>query len=189
MPPSTGPPGLTNPTAREPRGIRRPGSRGNCAAAGRALHSGHVRRYRLGAPGLAHADRGPAPVLAAAAEPQPLELALEADVSARRVSFLENGRARPSRDMVVRPAGHLEISCRANRLARRRLPPQYVERSSTRPRWPPSTSPSTASSRPRPYPAVILDRHYNLVSANDAVAVLTEDVAPDLVAPPAKRCG
>ncbi len=36
-----------------------------------------------------------------------------------------------------------------------------------------------------PYPAVILDRHYNLISANDAVSTLTDGVAPDLLEPPA----
>src|SRR5439155_21017056 len=36
-----------------------------------------------------------------------------------------------------------------------------------------------------PYPAVVLDRHYNLVSANDALGVITEGVAPDLFEPPA----
>jgi len=41
-----------------------------------------------------------------------LELALEADVSSRHVSFLETGRARPSREMVLRLADHLEIPLR-----------------------------------------------------------------------------
>lgn len=46
-----------------------------------------------------------------------LELALEADVSSRHVSFLETGRARPSRDMVIRLAEHLDIPLRErNRL-------------------------------------------------------------------------
>lgn len=36
-----------------------------------------------------------------------------------------------------------------------------------------------------PYPALILDRHYRLVSANDATAVLIEGIAPELVTPPA----
>ena len=41
-----------------------------------------------------------------------LELALEADVSSRHVSFLETGRSRPSRDMVLHLAEHLEIPLR-----------------------------------------------------------------------------
>jgi len=117
-----------------------------------------------------------------------LELALEADVSARHVSFLENGRARPSRDMVLRLAEHLEIPLRErNRLLLAAgYAPQYVERSLEAPEMAPINQALDRFLRAHePYPAVILDRHYNLVSANDAVAVLTEDVAPDLVAPPA----
>src|SRR6201986_1426816 len=46
-----------------------------------------------------------------------LELALEADVSSRHVSFLETGRSRPSRDMVLHLAEHLEVPLRdPNRL-------------------------------------------------------------------------
>ena len=109
-------------------------------------------------------------------------------MSARHVSFLENGRARPSREMVLRLAEHLEIPLRErNRLLLAAgYAPQYVERSLEAPEMAPINQALDRFLRAHePYPAVILDRHYNLVSANDAVAVLTEDVAPDLVAPPA----
>jgi transcriptional regulator with XRE-family HTH domain len=117
-----------------------------------------------------------------------LELALEADVSSRHVSFLETGRARPSREMVLRLAEHLEIPLRERNglLLAAGYAPQYVERSLDEPEMEPVHRALDRFLRAHePYPAVILDRHYNLVSANDAASVLTEGIAPGLVRPPA----
>jgi len=117
-----------------------------------------------------------------------LELALEADVSSRHVSFLETGRARPSRDMVLRLAEHLEIPLRERNglLLAAGYAPQYVELSLDEPEMAPIHQALDRFLRAHePYPAVILDRHYNIVSANDATSVLTAGVAPELVAPPA----
>jgi transcriptional regulator with XRE-family HTH domain len=117
-----------------------------------------------------------------------LELALEADVSSRHVSFLETGRARPSREMVLRLAEHLDIPLRERNglLLAAGYAPQYVERSLDEPEMAPIHEALDRFLRAHePYPAVILDRHYNLVSANDAVAVLTDGIAPELVEPPA----
>ena len=48
-----------------------------------------------------------------------LDLALEAEISARRLSFVETGRAQPSRDMVLRLAERLEVPlARTQRAAR-----------------------------------------------------------------------
>jgi len=117
-----------------------------------------------------------------------LELALEADVSSRHVSFLETGRARPSREMVLRLAEHLDIPLRErNRLLLAAgYAPLYVEHSLDEPAMAPVHQALDRFLRAHePYPAVVLDRHYNLVSGNDAVAVLTAGVAPDLLEPPA----
>lgn len=117
-----------------------------------------------------------------------LELALEADVSSRHVSFLETGRARPSRDMVLRLAEHLEIPLRQRNglLLAAGYAPQYAERSLGEPDMAPIQQALDRFLRAHePYPAVILDRYYNLMSANDAVSVLTEGVAPELLEPPA----
>ena len=117
-----------------------------------------------------------------------LELALEADVSSRHVSFLETGRARPSREMVLRLAEHLDIPLRErNRLLLAAgYAPLYVERSLEEPTMAPVHRALDRFLRAHePYPAVVLDRHYNLVSANDAVTVLTSGVTPDLLEPPA----
>src|SRR6202012_3218380 len=68
-----------------------------------------------------------------------LELALEADVSSRHVSFLETGRAQPSREMVLRLAEHLEIPLRErNRLLLAAgYAPLYAERSLEEPEMAP----------------------------------------------------
>ena len=68
-----------------------------------------------------------------------LELALEADVSSRHVSFLETGRARPSREMVLRLAEHLDIPLRErNRLLLAAgYAPLYAERSLSEPEMTP----------------------------------------------------
>lgn len=117
-----------------------------------------------------------------------LELALEAEVSSRHVSFLETGRAQPSRAMVLRLAEHLDVPLRErNRLLLAAgYAPQYVERSLQEPAMAPVHQALDRFLRAHePYPAVILDRHYNLVSANDATSVLTSGVSPDLLAAPA----
>src|SRR6478736_6591110 len=68
-----------------------------------------------------------------------LELALEADVSSRHVSFMETGRARPSREMVLRLADHLDIPLRErNRLLLAAgYAPLYAERSLEEPEMAP----------------------------------------------------
>jgi transcriptional regulator with XRE-family HTH domain len=117
-----------------------------------------------------------------------LELALEADVSSRHVSFLETGRAKPSREMVLRLAEHLDIPLRErNRLlVAAGYAPLYVERSLEEPEMTPVHRALDRFLRAHePYPAVVLDRHYNLVSANDALGIVTAGVAPELLAPPA----
>jgi transcriptional regulator with XRE-family HTH domain len=117
-----------------------------------------------------------------------LELALEADVSSRHVSFLETGRARPSREMVLRLAEHLDIPLRErNRLLLAAgYAPLYEERSLEAPEMAPVHQALDRFLRAHePYPAVVVDRQHNLVSANDALGALLEGVAPELLEPPA----
>jgi transcriptional regulator with XRE-family HTH domain len=117
-----------------------------------------------------------------------LELALNAAVSSRHVSFLETGRARPSREMLLHLAEHLEVPLRERNglLLAAGYAPQYAERRLDQPEMAPVREALERFLRAHePYPALVLDRHYNLVSANDAVAVLTAGVAPELLAPPA----
>jgi transcriptional regulator with XRE-family HTH domain len=117
-----------------------------------------------------------------------LELALEADVSSRHVSFLETGRARPSREMVLRLADHLDIPLRErNRLLLAAgYAPLYAERSLEAPEMAPVHQALDRFLRAHePYPAIVIDRHHDLVSSNDALGALLEGVAPELLEPPA----
>src|SRR6201996_8956313 len=117
-----------------------------------------------------------------------LELALEADVSSRHVSFMEPGRARPSREMVLRLADHLDIPLRErNRLLLAAgYAPLYAERSLEEPEMAPVHQALDRFLRAHePYPAIVIDRHHNLVSANDALGVIIDGVAPELLEPPA----
>jgi transcriptional regulator with XRE-family HTH domain len=117
-----------------------------------------------------------------------LELAGEADVSARHLSFLEAGRARPSREMVIRLSEELEVPLRERNelLLAAGYAPAYPE-------LPLDASEMTVVREAidrflrahEPYPAVVVDRHHTLVTANDALDLLLEGVHPDLLAPPA----
>jgi transcriptional regulator with XRE-family HTH domain len=116
-----------------------------------------------------------------------LELALDASVSSRHVSFLETGRSRPSREMVLHLAEHLEVPLRERNtlLLAAGYAPLYPERALADPEM---KSVRAALDRflraHEPYPAVVLDGRYDIVSQNDAVAVLLDGVAPELLQPP-----
>jgi transcriptional regulator with XRE-family HTH domain len=116
-----------------------------------------------------------------------LDLSNEAGVSARHLSFLETGRARPSRDMVLHLAEQLEIPLRernelllaagyAPAYGRRRLddPDMVAVR----------TAVDLVLAAYEPYPALAVDRGWHLVTGNRSIALLTEDVAPELLEPP-----
>lgn len=116
-----------------------------------------------------------------------LDLAIEADVSARHVSFLETGRARPSREMVMRLAGELEVPLRQrNRmLVAAGFAPVYAEREV---RAPEMAAVRRALDRilagHEPYPAVVVDAAWNLVAANTAAALFMEGVPAELLKEP-----
>jgi transcriptional regulator with XRE-family HTH domain len=117
-----------------------------------------------------------------------LELALDAEVSARHVSFLETGRARPSREMVIRLAEQLEIPLRERNalLLAAGYAPVYAERSLEAPEMAPVRQAIDRFLRAHePYPAVVVDRHHNLVASNDALELLLAGVDPGLLEPPA----
>ena len=117
-----------------------------------------------------------------------LELALDADVSARHVSFLETGRARPSREMVIRLAEQLEIPLRERNalLLAAGYAPVYAERQLDAPEMAPVRQAIDRFLRAHePYPAVVVDRHHNLIASNDALELLLAGVDPELLEPPA----
>ena len=116
-----------------------------------------------------------------------LDLALEAEISARHLSFVETGRARPSREMVLRLAEHLDLPLRARNalLTAAGFAATFPER--------PLDSPELSAARAAvaqvlrahaPFPALAVDRHWTLLAANEAVAPLLQGVSPALLAPP-----
>ncbi|WP_422746835.1 helix-turn-helix domain-containing protein [Mycobacterium sp. WMMD1722] len=116
-----------------------------------------------------------------------LELALAADVSARHISFVETGRATPSRAMVLRLADALGVPARARNelLLAAGLAPAYPERR--------LDHPDLAAVRAgldrvlaahEPFPCVAVDRGWDVVATNAAAGVLLEGVSPALLERP-----
>jgi transcriptional regulator with XRE-family HTH domain len=116
-----------------------------------------------------------------------LDLALEADISTRHLSFVETGRARPSRELLMQLANLLELPLRERNvlLVSAGFAPAFADRG--------LDAPELAAARAavdlvltghEPYPALALDRHWNLVLANRAALRLVELVAPELRTPP-----
>jgi transcriptional regulator with XRE-family HTH domain len=117
-----------------------------------------------------------------------LDLALEAGVSARHLSFLETGRSRPSRDMVLRLCEELDVPLRdRNRLLLAAgFAPAYEERPLEAPELEPvRRAVAQVLTGHEPFPAAVVDRWWNLVAANRNVSVFLEGVAPHLLEPPA----
>lgn len=116
-----------------------------------------------------------------------LELASAADVSARHLSFLETGRSAPSRTMVVKLAEHLDVPLRERNqlLLAAGYAPSYGESPLDGERMTMVRSAlRQVLTATEPYPALAVDRHWNLVDANAAVAAFTQDAPDDLLEPP-----
>lgn len=116
-----------------------------------------------------------------------LDLALEAEISTRHLSFLETGRAQPSRDMVLHLAERLDVPLRERNLllVAAGFAPVFRER--------PLKDPALEAARRavdlilkghEPYPALAIDRHWTLIAANDAARALMTVDDPALLAPP-----
>lgn len=116
-----------------------------------------------------------------------LDLSVAADVSTRHLSFLETGRATPSRDMVLHLADHLDVPLRERNalLLAAGYAPVYRESGLDGPGMAPTMEALRGVlNGHEPYPAVLVDRRWNLVDANTAATVLTDGVAPELLEPP-----
>jgi transcriptional regulator with XRE-family HTH domain len=116
-----------------------------------------------------------------------MDLALDAEISPRHLSFIETGRSRPSREMVLLLANQLDVPLRERNgmLLAAGFAPVYGERD--------LRDSEMAAARQaidivlrgnEPYPALAIDRHWNLVAANRAVGPLIASAAPELLEPP-----
>jgi len=117
-----------------------------------------------------------------------LDLALEADISQRHLSFVESGRAKPSREMVLKLAEHMDVPLRQrNRmLVAAGFAPSYGELRLDEDRFRPALAAVELVLRGHePYPAIAVDRAWNMVLANRAATTFLSDIDdPALLAPP-----
>jgi transcriptional regulator with XRE-family HTH domain len=116
-----------------------------------------------------------------------LDLASDAGISTRHLSFVETGRSRPSREMILHLAEHLDVPLRARNalLIAAGFAPTYHATDLDAPEM---QTVRGAIERVLeghdPYPAILVDRRWELVAANHAAAVLVEGVAPELLESP-----
>jgi transcriptional regulator with XRE-family HTH domain len=116
-----------------------------------------------------------------------LDLAAEADISTRHLSFVETGRSSPSREMVLRLAERLSVPLRERNalLVAAGFAPMYRERS--------LDDPALAAARRavdlilkshEPFPALAVDRHWNLLAGNAMLQPLLAGADPSLLQAP-----
>jgi transcriptional regulator with XRE-family HTH domain len=116
-----------------------------------------------------------------------MDLALEAEISTRHLSFIETGRAQPSRDMLLRLAEHLDLPLRDRNtlLLAGGFAPEFPERPLADPALrAPRAAVDALLAAHEPYPALAIDRHWTLVAANPAVIRLLDGIEPALLQPP-----
>jgi transcriptional regulator with XRE-family HTH domain len=113
-----------------------------------------------------------------------LDLALAADSSARHISFIETGRSRPSPEMVLRLADHLDVPVRERNtlLVAAGYAPHFPERSLDDPGMHEvRANLERLAAAHEPFPALILDGAYDVVAANHGVQLMLSGVAPELL--------
>jgi transcriptional regulator with XRE-family HTH domain len=116
-----------------------------------------------------------------------LDLAHEAEISPRHLSFVETGRSTPSREMILHLAEQLEIPMRERNILL--VAAGYAPLFPERPLHDPALQPARAAidvilESHKPYPAFAIDRHWTVVASNRALQVMYEGTDPDLLAPP-----
>src|SRR5271154_4116351 len=116
-----------------------------------------------------------------------LDLACDAGISTRHLSFVETGRAHPSRDMLLHLSERLDVPVRERNvlLVAAGYAPIFPER----PLADPALAPARAAidlilEQQLPYPAFALDRQWRIVASNAALPELYDGVAPDLLQAP-----
>jgi transcriptional regulator with XRE-family HTH domain len=118
-----------------------------------------------------------------------LELALDAGVSTRHLSFVETGRSKPGRDMLLRVTDQLDVPFRERNqlLLAAGHAPAFPERALGDPEMEPVRDAiDLILAGHEPYPAMVVDRVWNIIAVNSAVTKMTAglDVDPALLEPP-----
>ncbi|HXS90628.1 MAG TPA: helix-turn-helix transcriptional regulator [Steroidobacteraceae bacterium] len=110
-----------------------------------------------------------------------LELALEANVSPRHLSCVETGKAQPSRDMIARLADALGMPLRERNalLVAAGFAPRYRETELTSPEMAPiRRAIEFILQHQEPYPAVVMNRHWDILLMNDSIRRILERLRP-----------
>ena len=116
-----------------------------------------------------------------------LDLSIQAEISTRHLSFVETGRSKPTPEMILKLTEHLDVPLRERN--------QLLLAGGYAPAYPQHglDAPELASVRDalrqvlrghEPYPAVVINRWWELLDANAAVRVMTAGCAPELLEPP-----
>lgn len=116
-----------------------------------------------------------------------LDLASEAEISTRHLSFVETGRSRPSREMVLHLAERLDVPLREKNvlLVAAGYAPVFPERNIDDPELAPARKAvDLVLTGHEPYPAIAVDRHWNLIAANSAAQFFMTGADPALLRPP-----
>jgi transcriptional regulator with XRE-family HTH domain len=116
-----------------------------------------------------------------------LELSIRAEISTRHLSFVETARSAPSREMLLRLAEHLEVPLRERNhlLLAAGFAPVYTEAAlDSAPLAPVRQALRQLLKAHEPFPAVVLDRWWNLLEANAALELFTSALPPELLEPP-----
>ncbi len=116
-----------------------------------------------------------------------LDLANDAGISARHLSFVETGRSRPSREMVLHLADRLDVPLRERNalLMAGGFAPTFHATDFAAPEMQAvRDAVDRILAAHEPFPAILVDRQWNLVANNRAASVLVEGVAPEVLDPP-----
>ncbi|WP_203336691.1 helix-turn-helix domain-containing protein [Nocardioides limicola] len=116
-----------------------------------------------------------------------LDVSADTGISTRHLSYVETGRSKPSRVMVLRLAEHYDVPLRERNtlLLAAGYAPAYRERSLADEEMAPVRGAlEQILAGYEPYPALVIDRGWHMLHANAAVAPLIEGVAPELLEPP-----
>jgi transcriptional regulator with XRE-family HTH domain len=116
-----------------------------------------------------------------------LDLSLDVGVSTRHLSYVETGKSRPSPELVLAVAEHLEVPLRERNtmLLAAGFAPRYSDRGLDAPAMRPIVAAlQRMLDAHDPYPGVVIDRQWNVVLANEAVTALTAGLPPEVLEPP-----